>query len=122
VGPQPIQGAAMLQELVQQAPIEEELTLTVVRQGRRLEVKVRPRARPDPLGSIGAARPPGPGLVESRRHLDRDRLRSREPQSPRRPTRPGGAWPERHPPPEPAPAGRGEPASPPLEPPEPLPR
>jgi serine protease Do len=119
VGPQPIQGVAMLQDLVEQAPIEEELTLTVVRQGRRLEVKVRPRALPGPLGSI---RSPAPGRVETRRDLARDRLRSREPQPPRRMLPRRGSEPERQPPTEPAPATRGETGSPPLEPPEPRPR
>ncbi len=122
VGPHPIQGVAMLQELIEQAPIEEELTLTIARQGQRLEVKVRPRALPGPLGSTGTTRPPGPGLVESRRHLDRDRLRSRELQPPRRVIPHREASPDRQPSPEPAPPGRGETAAPPLEPPEPPPR
>ena len=119
VGPQPIQGVAMLQELVEQAAIDDELTLTVARQGRRMEVKVRPRAMPGPRGAIGTTRPSDLGLFETRRDLDRGRLRSRETPSPRRTVPRRESSSDRRPPLGPAPAGRGEATSPPLEPPGP---
>jgi serine protease Do len=121
VGLQPIQGVAMLQELVEQAPIEEELSLTVARQGRRLEVKVRPQAMPGPVGVIGPARAGGSALVETRRDREPGRLRSRGPQAVPRAVPRRESVPDPQPPPEPAPTGRGQTTSPPLEPPQPQP-
>lgn len=60
VGRHPVDSVASVQEAVESAPIGEELTLTVERQGRRMEIKVRPQALP---GSIGPMRSPRPGTT-----------------------------------------------------------
>jgi serine protease Do len=116
VGQHPVEGVASLQEAIELAPIGEELAVTVDRQGRRLDLKVRPRELPSPMGAIG---PPGlPGFPLG---TPPDRLRDREvrPSRPTQPARPG----ELQPPPPASPPGR--PDAPPPQPdprPEPLPR
>lgn len=57
-GGRAMEGVASLQDAVESAPIGEELTLSVDRQGHKLEIKVRTRAMPGP---IGVTRPPRPG-------------------------------------------------------------
>ncbi len=85
----PIDGIATLQDLIEFVPIGEELTLTIERLGRRSDVKVRPRAMPDPAGLLGSIRRRGP-LLETRRDLPRGRFPVRERMVPRRtiPARP----------------------------------
>ena len=65
VGPRPVDSMASVLEAVELAPIGEEVSLTLERQGRRIEVKVKTRAVPMPMGS---GTPPGSNpLVETRR-------------------------------------------------------
>lgn len=52
-----VEGIAALQEAVESAPIGEELTLSIVRQGRRMEIKFRTRALPAPGGPVRPGRP-----------------------------------------------------------------
>jgi serine protease Do len=79
VGSRPVDSMGGVQEAVELAPIGEELTLTIERQGQRIEIKVRTRAVPMPMGTStsprsnpyvetrrdgqrgGAIVPPGPG-------------------------------------------------------------
>src|SRR5262249_15603681 len=68
VGQQPIEGFETLQDAIELAPIGEELALTIDRQGRRLDVRVRPRELPAALGPVGPPWLPGPWL-ETRRDL-----------------------------------------------------
>jgi S1-C subfamily serine protease len=45
-GGRPVTSVAMLQAIVEAAPIGEELVLSIDRGGRRIEVKIRPQAQP----------------------------------------------------------------------------
>ncbi len=67
VGNRPVDSMASVQEAVEFAPIGEELPLTLERQGQRIEIKVRPRGVPVPMGS--AASPRANPFVETR-HAD----------------------------------------------------
>jgi serine protease Do len=127
VGRQPIEGVVALQAIIEQAPIGEELSVIVERQGHRLEMKVRPQAVPAPPGS-GAARRVRDPLPKAGRDLGPGRPGRPAPQGPRRaipppppaPEGPGSA--DRPPPPPDAPARREPPPPPPVEPPEAGPR
>jgi serine protease Do len=56
IGQRPIDGVADLQEAVEFAMIGQELALTIERQGKRMEVKVKPRAVPAPIGPVRTPR------------------------------------------------------------------
>ena len=56
VGGQPIEGVWAVQGAVEMATIGEELPLTIERQGKRIEIKVRPRAIPAPMGTSRSPR------------------------------------------------------------------
>jgi serine protease Do len=58
VAGRPVTGAAMLQALVEAAPIGQELVLTIERGGRQQDLVVRPRAQPSAALSPALA-PPG---------------------------------------------------------------
>jgi S1-C subfamily serine protease len=60
VGQRPVDSVAGVQEAVESATIGEELALSLERQGKRMEFKVRFRAVPGPMGP---ARSPRPGTT-----------------------------------------------------------
>jgi serine protease Do len=65
VGSRSVDSVLAVQEAVEVATIGDELTLTLERQGKRLEIKLKPRAMQGPQGVV---RWPGPGLqVQPRR-------------------------------------------------------
>jgi S1-C subfamily serine protease len=69
-----VEGVGMIQELIESAPIGEDLTLTVERAGRRQEIVVRPRARSTAVLPVG----PGPRILpDARRDSPRTRPRAR---------------------------------------------
>jgi serine protease Do len=97
VGSRPVDSVQAVQDAVEAAPIGEELTLTLERQGKRMEIKVKPRLMPL---STGAMRSPRPGLrVEPR--PDPRQGGAAVPGLPQGPLGPGGPLP----PPPPAPPG-----------------
>jgi serine protease Do len=72
VGDELVASAVMLQSLIEFAPIGEELTVTIERDGKRLDVKVRPQAQPSPVGprfAPGQEVPPRPVRGDIRRPL-----------------------------------------------------
>jgi serine protease Do len=69
VGHRPVNAPGDLQEAVEAVTIGEDVTLDVDRQGQRMEIKVRPRAAPAPMGAGRTPRPWTnftPGLDPSR--------------------------------------------------------
>ena len=74
VSGRPVTGAAMLQGLIETAPIGGDLTITIERGGQRQDIVARPQAQP-----VAAAS--GPGIVQPRGLPDGvpGRLRGREP-------------------------------------------
>ncbi len=56
VGQRPIDGVADVQAAVEFAAIGQELPLTLERQGKRMEVKVKPRAVAAPTGAMRTPR------------------------------------------------------------------
>ncbi len=113
VAGRPIEGIAGLQDLIEFVPIGEELILTMERQGKRSDVKVRPRAMPNPVGPIGSRRRRGP-VLETRRDLMRGRFPVRERVIPG-PTTPGRPVVPESTPPTISPARPDGSATPPLE-------
>jgi S1-C subfamily serine protease len=83
VGKTTVDGVTTLQDSIEFAPIGEDLPILIDRQGARLELQVKPQALPVPLGPVGSTRP-ADSLLETRRDLERNRPRSREPRVPRR--------------------------------------
>jgi serine protease Do len=73
VGGRPVTSVAMLQAMVEAAPIGEELPLGIERDGRRLEVKIRPQAQP----VRGATGPAGVQPRRSETGREEPRVRSR---------------------------------------------
>src|SRR5262249_19618506 len=121
VGQRPIEGVPSLQEAIELAPIGEELSLTIDRQGRRLDVKVRPQALPVPVGSVRPRRFPAP-LSGTRRELEPGRPRAPH-RHPPRPARPAREDEPNAPPTSSSAPGRVDtPASPPVDRPDPIPR
>jgi serine protease Do len=57
VGQRPVDSGSGVHEAVEAATIGEELTLDIERQGQRMEIKVRPRAMPGPMGAVRSPRP-----------------------------------------------------------------
>ncbi len=113
VAGRPIDGIATLQDLIEFVPIGEDLTLTIERQGKRSDVKVRPRAMPNPVGPVGLLQRRGP-LLETRRNLMRGRYPIRERVLPRPTTPAHPVAPESAPPPT-SPDRPASPTPPPLE-------
>src|SRR5262249_17037050 len=111
-------GVGMLQELLERAPIGDELTLTIDRQGNRLELKVRPQAAPAPPGRARPLRLPG-ALPEPGRDPGQVQPRGTPSQDPDRPATGRPAPAQRHASPEPN-SGQPTPTPPPpVEPPDP---
>jgi S1-C subfamily serine protease len=120
VGQRQIDGVAALQEAIEAAPTTEELPVTVDRQGRRLDVKVRPQAQPNPLSSLAPPRGPR-DLLEARRDQLRRRLRGPDQVQPRQATPRQPDQPGAQPPPSATPPGRAG-SAPSYELPDALPR
>jgi serine protease Do len=89
VGSRPVDSVQTVQEAVEAATIGEELTVTLERQGKRMEIKVKPRLMPV---SASPTRSPRPGLrVEPRR--DPQQGGAAVPGLPQGPLIPGGPVP-----------------------------
>jgi S1-C subfamily serine protease len=78
----PVAGVAMLQELIETAPIGKDLSLTIERDGNRQDVVVRPMAQPMPVG-MGLPLAVPRQVPQEGRQAVRDRMGGRDSVVPR---------------------------------------
>jgi S1-C subfamily serine protease len=101
---QPVGGVEMLQAFVELAPVGEEITLGIERDGRRQDVRVRPQGMPSPPGIMPGAAGTPDARRDALRANPRTRPESVSPKKAPQPSNPTDLEPAPPNPPQPAPA------------------